>query len=355
MKKKIKIAGAGLSGLTAGINLLKAGYKVVIYEQKENVGLRFDNDFQVMVNWMTDIDVMEVLKKMNVEINFLAVSLKKGVLFGPGLKNKVTFKSVKPIFYLIKRGAEKDCIDFSLKQQFLREGGKIKFNTKADLENVDIIATGPKKAQLMTLGYNFETDFQNIICDIIDIDLAPKVYAYLIIRNGKGTIATALSENFQNKEMYLKKTVAAYEKKLGLTIKNKKKFQGFADFFITKTAKKDRKLYVGEATGFQDNLVGLGIFFALKSGHLAAKSIIEKLDYDKLWKKEFDDFLKVSVINRFFFELIGYKSFKILIKLIEKHQGDLLDLIKKGYKFDWKMKAIYPIVYLFMKKRIRRK
>jgi len=33
MNKEIKIAGAGLSGLTAGINLLESGYKVTIYEK----------------------------------------------------------------------------------------------------------------------------------------------------------------------------------------------------------------------------------------------------------------------------------------------------------------------------------
>jgi len=355
MKKIIKIAGAGLSGLTTGINLLKAGYKVIIYEEKENVGIKSDNEFQVIVNWMSDLDVIETLKRINIEINFSINPIKKSILFGPGLNKKVVFNPVKPIFYLIKRGIKEDCIDFSLKQQFIRQGGKIKFNTRANLENMDIIAIGSKKAQIMTIGYNFKTNFQDIVCNIIDNDLAPNVYAYLIIKNGQGTIASALSKDFKNREMYLQKTITAFQKKLGLVIKDKKKFQGFADFFLTKTAKKDGKLYVGEAAGFQDNLVGLGIFFALKSGHLAAKSIIEKLDYDKLWKKEFNNFLKISIINRFLFEFLVYKNFNKLIKLIKKHQENLLDLIKKGYKFDWKMKIIYIIAYLFMRKRVIRK
>lgn len=353
MGEKIKIAGAGLSGLTAGINLLRAGYRVIIYEKRKDVGLRFANDFQAIVNWMTDIDAIEALEKMNIETDFFINPLREGILLGPGLSEEVKFKSNKPIFYLIKRGASKGCIDFSLKQQFLKEGGEIKFNTKAILENVDIIATGPKKAKIVTLGYNFEADFQNIACDVIDKNLAPKVYAYLFIKNGHGTVATALSENFQNKELYLERTIKTFEKKLGIRIRKKEKIKSFADFFLAKTAKEKGRLYVGEAAGFQDSFVGLGMFFALRSGYLATQSIIEKTDYDKLWKNEFNNFLKVSVVNRFLFELIGYKSFKILKKIIKKHPEDLLDLIKKGYNFDWKMKLIYPIAHLSMRKRIK--
>jgi len=355
MKKKIKIVGAGLSGLTAGINLLEAGHEVIIYEQREDVGLRFDNDFQVIVNWMTEIDVIEALREMNIEMNFLASPIKQGIFFGPGFKNRVSFKSSKPIFYLTKRGSTENCIDFSLKQQFLKKGGNIEFNTKSSLEDIDIIATGPKKAQLTTLGYNFETDFKDIVCEAIDSNLAPNVYAYLLIKDGQGTIATALSKDFQNQEIYLEKTIKAFEKGIGLTMRNKKKFKGFADFFLTETAIKNGKLYTGEAAGFQDNFVGLGMFFAIRSGYLAAKSIIEEIDYDKLWKREFNKFLKTSIINRFLFELIGDRGFKVIMRLIEKNQENLLDFVKKGYKLDWKMKTIYPVAYLFRRKRIRRK
>lgn len=353
MKKEIKIAGAGLSGLTAGINLIRAGYRVVIYEKKENVALRFNNDFQVIVNWMTDIDVMEALREMNIEINFFVRPIQEGILFGPGLRNRAVFKSAKPIFYLVRRGLTNDCIDFCLKEQFLREGGKIEFGIKSDLEDIDIVATGPKRVNFLTTGYNFETDFPNIVCEVIDSKLAPKVYAYLLVRDGKGTIATALSKNFQNREIYLEKTIKAFKKELGLKMKNKEKFKSFADFRFEKTAIKNSKLYVGEAAGFQDSFVGLGMFFAIRSGYLAVRSFIEEIDYDKLWKREFNTFLKAGIVNRFLFELMGNRGFRVIKSTIEKNQKNLLDLIKKEYKFDWKMKAIYPMAYLFMRNRTK--
>ncbi len=48
-----KIIGAGLSGLTAAINLAKAGYKVDVYEENKDSGLRFNGDLQGLENWLT--------------------------------------------------------------------------------------------------------------------------------------------------------------------------------------------------------------------------------------------------------------------------------------------------------------
>lgn len=62
--------------------------------------------------------------------------------------------------------------------------------------------------------------------------------------------------------------------------------------FIPKTAIKGGHLLVGEAAGFQDVAFGFGIRYVILSGYLASKSIIEKINYDKLWKEMFLDELK---------------------------------------------------------------
>lgn len=49
--KSIKILGAGISGLTAAINLAKAGYKVDVFEKNKDVGVRFGGDLQGLENW----------------------------------------------------------------------------------------------------------------------------------------------------------------------------------------------------------------------------------------------------------------------------------------------------------------
>lgn len=52
--KRIVIAGAGPSGLTAAINLAKAGFSVNVYEKEKDVGKRFHGDFQGIENWTTE-------------------------------------------------------------------------------------------------------------------------------------------------------------------------------------------------------------------------------------------------------------------------------------------------------------
>ena len=44
--KNIKIIGGGLSGLSAAINLVKAGYNVDVFEKRDECGRRFNGDLE---------------------------------------------------------------------------------------------------------------------------------------------------------------------------------------------------------------------------------------------------------------------------------------------------------------------
>jgi phytoene dehydrogenase-like protein len=51
--ENIKIMGAGISGLSAAINLATAGYNVDVFEKRSDCGLRFDRDINGLENWST--------------------------------------------------------------------------------------------------------------------------------------------------------------------------------------------------------------------------------------------------------------------------------------------------------------
>ncbi len=349
MKKEIKIVGAGLSGLTAGINLLGAGYDVTIYEQRKDIGLRFHNDFQGMENWTQEKDVLELLKEMNIKINFFFEPVFEGFACGPHLARIVKFSSQKPICYLVKRGNSSDSIDFGLKQQFTSNGGRIIFEHRISFDEADIIATGPKKVRAIALGYMFNTDLKDIAAFIIDENIAPKLYAYLIIKNGRGVVAVTLSKNFKKQEYYLKSVIDAFRKGFNLRMINKRKFGGSVDFAFPPRTTKSSKLLVGEAAGFQDAFAGFGMFYAMRSGFLAAKSIINNKDYNKLWKKDFGDLLKAGLVNRFIFERMGNKGYDFLINSIESHSEDITSLIKREYSFSRKKKLLFPLACAYFK------
>ena len=58
----IRILGAGISGLTAAINLAKAGYTVEVYERNSDCGRRFLGDMQGLDNYSSKKDVLAMLK-----------------------------------------------------------------------------------------------------------------------------------------------------------------------------------------------------------------------------------------------------------------------------------------------------
>jgi len=118
--KSIKILGAGISGLTAAINLARAGYKVDVYERNKDVGMRFGGDIQGLENWSDKEDVLESLELMNIKINFDCDPFSK-IIFTNSVK-KAEMMMGKPYMYLVKRGNVAGSLDFGLKNQ-ATEGG----------------------------------------------------------------------------------------------------------------------------------------------------------------------------------------------------------------------------------------
>ncbi|KXA90449.1 hypothetical protein AKJ62_00715, partial [candidate division MSBL1 archaeon SCGC-AAA259D14] len=98
--KRVKILGAGPSGLSAAINLAKAGYEVEVYERKGEVGRRFNGDLQGLENWSNRRDVRKRLKSMNIKTNFDISPFHKFTISN-GLR-VVNFSLERPAFYLVR-------------------------------------------------------------------------------------------------------------------------------------------------------------------------------------------------------------------------------------------------------------
>jgi flavin-dependent dehydrogenase len=308
----VKIVGAGPSGLAAAIALVKNGRKVVVYEKNADVGMRFHDDFQGLENWTTEDDVLDFIRAMSIEIDFFCRPAYGGLLYGPSGHAKV--RSDEPLFYIVKRGSGQDTLDHSLKRQALDCGVRIEFNTPVRAGQGDVVATGPRKPRMFAAGMVFDTDIADTAALILNNDVAPKGYAYLLAADGRATLATVLYAHFDRCEQYLEKTVASFRKILDFELRNPKKFSGVGSFFLKKSAFEKGQRFVGEAAGFQDFLFGFGIRYAITSGHLAAKSIIDDIDYDHLWKLRLSKQLKMSALNRRLYELFGNAAYTQLVK-----------------------------------------
>ncbi|MEK7172475.1 MAG: NAD(P)/FAD-dependent oxidoreductase [Patescibacteria group bacterium] len=354
-KKEIGIVGAGLSGLTAGINLAKAGYKVKIFEKNDMVGKRFHGDYQGIENWVYEQDAIDCLRDLNIELNFPCYPVNELNIIGPDGVAK-NFKFLKNAFYLVKRGTTPDTLDQNLYQQAIKSGVEIIFNSPQNhLCFGDIIARGyfpDPFTDAIAFGYTFLTDKPDQAWVIVDDKIAPDGYNYCLIANGQATIAICIFKNYDKSQEYLTKTAQIFQQHIGLEMKDARTFGGTSNGFLMKKATFNSRLYVGEAAGFIDGMWGFGMKYAMKSGYLAAQSIIEGADYEKLWKKELYPQLKASLVNRWFYKILGQKSYGLIIKKMEK-SPDFLASLKKISTYYWLHKLALPFAWLSLRKKLK--
>ncbi len=341
LENQINIAGAGPAGLTAAIVLAKYGYKPKVYDMSPCVGHRMNGDFQGLENWSSDKDITMLLKDIGIDINFLCIPYHGGDIYAPRIA-PLKIKSERPIFYLVKRGAANNSLDNGLKEQAVCWGGEIVFNRRIEsCEGKTIIATGPKRADFIAAGVTFDTGAENLASVLFNDEIAPKGYAYLLINDGFGTMATVIYKDFKNTKKYFKNLVNFFQNEKNIDIKNEKRFGGFGNFFIRDTNAFDKKIYVGESAGFQDYLWGFGLRYAIISGYLAAMSIITGSDYDSLWKKEVKPMLETSLVNRYLIEKFGDFGYSYIAKKFA--EGNPCNFLKRNYNLSFLKSFLLPI------------
>ena len=186
--RRVHIIGAGPAGLVAAINLARDNYEVIVHEQKEDVGWRFNGDFQGIENWSSEEDALDFLNTIGVFVNFRCEACRNLDFYGPNL-HKVRFKTERPLFYLIERGVMEWSLDQGLKRQALAEGVKFKWNDKLQTlpSGWVIVGTGPKAADAIAKGIVFQTSHPDMCVGFLDNRIAPKAYAYLLVNNHKAT------------------------------------------------------------------------------------------------------------------------------------------------------------------------
>jgi flavin-dependent dehydrogenase len=341
LENHINIVGAGPAGLTAAIVLAKHGYKPTVYEMSPDVGHRMSGDFQGLENWSGDKDIVALLRELGIDVNFLCIPYYEGDICAPKIAS-LKIKSERPVFYLVKRGGANDSLDNGLKEQAVYLGVEMVFNRRIEsFEGKTIIAMGPKRADFIAAGITFDTGTENMAAVIFNDEIAPKGYAYLLINNGFGTMATVIYKDFKNTKKYFKNLVNFFRNEKYTDIKNEKRFGGFGNFFIRNTNSFDKKIYVGESAGFQDYLWGFGLRYAIMSGYLAAMSIITDSDYDSLWKKEVKPMLETSLVNRYLIEKFGDFGYRYIARKFA--EGNPCNFLKRNYNLSFFKKILLPI------------
>jgi flavin-dependent dehydrogenase len=340
----IHVSGAGPSGLAAALTANRAGRQVVVYERSLEVGHRFHDDFQGLENWTLEGDVLEELGALGVDPTFDHTPVREVVLFDPRYHAHI-YRSSQPLFYLVRRGSGVGTLDSGLKQQASARGIEIRFGeTRRHLPEGGVVAEGPHGSDAIAVGYVFETEAADGAYAAVSEHLAPKGYAYLLVIQGRGTVASCMFDDFHNEKVYLERTVGFFRDKVGLDMQNPRRFGGTGNFSVPRTAQRGGLLFVGEAAGFQDALWGFGLRYAILSGSLAARALVSGglEDYDHLWQQRLGGLVRTGIVNRFLYGKLVERGIGGLIWLLDR-AADPRAWLRRQYHPSPIKRLLYPI------------
>ena len=314
-ERPIRIAGAGPSGLAAAISLARAGLPVEVHEARRDVGARFIGDLQILENHSVAERVTDLLQRIGVETDFYFRPVTWASFYSAG-GGKRELRSREPYGYVVRRGPTEGSLDRGLLGQARRLGVQVRFQSRLEPSAADIVATGPAAPDGLAREITFESDAPEAIEVFFDHRRSPGGYSYLFILDGVATFGCAIVADFRNIDAYFEHALAAARRIRPIdTSRHLRTGYSYMNFHVQDTATLNGARYVGEAGGFQDYLFGLGIRYALTTGHLAARSVIEARDYDALWKAEFPRQAETSLANRFLYEGAGNLGLGAFVRL----------------------------------------
>jgi flavin-dependent dehydrogenase len=338
--KPIVIAGAGPAGLSAAIHLRRSGLPVEVFERREDVGARFIGEYQILESYSREADARDELADMGIDVNFELRPAHWARLFDD--RGKVSsVSSERPYGYFLRRGTEEGTLDRGLEAQARGLGVVIHFGKKLAPEDADVVATGPGPADGIAKQIAFRTGSPDRIEVIFDPELAPGGYAYFFVLDGWGTLGLALLKEYGRLESHFERTVERFQSIASFDIDSPRPGYSYMNFFLHDSSVRGKSRFAGEAGGFQDYLFGLGIRYAVTSGHLAARSIVEGVHFDRLWTERFGPTLRSSVSSRLLYEALGRYGLRFFVR--SARPRDFREFLGSWARPAWWRLALRPL------------
>jgi flavin-dependent dehydrogenase len=342
----IRIAGAGPSGLAAAITLARAGRAVEVHEAKRDVGMRFIGDLQVIEAASEAEPVPDFLDRIGIARNFYFRPATWATFYDHRRVAR-TIRSGAPYGWFIRRGAEEGTLDRGLLAQARALGVNVNFNSR--LTEADIVATGPAAPDGLAREMTWRSDDDERVDVFFNHKLSPGGYSYLFILDGMATFGCAIVADFKRIDDYFEHSLAEAQRLHPFGVPEETRTGYSYMNFHLKAAAGGHTLRVGEAAGFQDYLFGLGIRYALTSGYLAARSIIEERDFDTsaLAMKQ-----ETSLVNRFLYEAGGNFGLSMFVRHAARAK-DFHRYLSGWHQRRWWKRLLSPVVRRAWKHRGR--
>ena len=306
---KILIVGAGLSGMTAGINLARDGYEVEIWDKGNAMGgIALDQEVKMKrpfaIADMTPFDIERLShylgfdlmpdKEKSGHIDYFT-PLPSARFYISGTKCEMHFPEDLHM-KLVERGPRQSSLDSHLYHTALGTGVKFKFNvsvvSKKDFSELppgSIIATGMLRSSFIALDLPFVPAYAYFAIKefnkyqgpetIVYLDKYTKDYGYFTIINGIGAAIL-----FQRGAKISAEAQEWYPRRLkedeGLDFTD---WRTIEDYVATPTGSlfnprlfHDRFILTGTLAGVQDPSWVIGVHGALVSGKIAAMAVKDR-------------------------------------------------------------------------------
>ena len=345
----IRIAGAGPSGLAAAIALARAGRAVEVHEAKRDVGTRFIGDLQIIEGASETEPVPDFLDRLGIERNFYFRAANWATFYDHRSVGRV-IRSAEPYGWFIHRGAEEGTLDRGLLAQAQGAGAKVFFNSRLSPDQADIVATGPASPDGLAKEMTWKVADADELVDVyFNHKLAPGGYSYLFILDGIATFGCAIVADFKQIDSYFDHSLVAAQRVHHFDVPaDARTGYSYMNFHLKRQATANGTRFVGEAAGFQDYLFGLGIRYALTSGALAARSILEERDFDELWKAELGPKQETSLVNRFLYESGGNFGLSMFVRQAARAK-DFHHYLSGWHRTRWWKTLLSPMIRLVWK------
>src|SRR5205085_9737107 len=158
------------------------------------------------------------------------------------------------------------------------------------------------------------------------------------------TFGCAIVADFKRIDDYFDHSLAAAQKLHPFTIPNATRTgYSYMNFHLKQRATNNGARFVGEAAGFQDYLFGLGIRYALTSGNLAARSIIEGRSFDELWTSTLGVKQETSLVNRFLYEAGGNFGLSMFVRQAAGAK-DFYRYLAGWHRSSWWKSLLSPVI-----------
>jgi hypothetical protein len=346
----VRIAGAGPSGLCAALLLRRAGLTVELRERRAQVGGRFHGAVHGVENWSSSAPFSERLESWGVDLAPTLRPCHELVLCDA--RTSHVLRSAQPLFYLVRRGPDPDCLEGRLLHLALEAGVELRLGARFERGAADLDATGPssERRACVEAGFHFHTRSQDLAAALVDRVATPAGYAYLLVRSGHGSLSVVRFDGQGVSQEQLSLAEGLLRRHVDVDVNERRPGAGFGSFSLHALFGQGRCWALGERAGLQDFLWGFGIRRALESAALAARCWLDGSEYPALAARTFGFPDRAALVNRYLWDATAARGLPVYVRALAR-SGDIRAALARATAERWLHRALYPLLVRHARRR----